>query len=65
MAGAAGFTGDFTGRSLRVGGATAALAAGWSSEQIKSVGRWASDAVALYFRTEPLARMGASRAMGF
>jgi integrase len=60
-----GASGDFTGRSLRVGGATAALTAGWSSEQIKSVGGWSSDAVALYFRTEPLARMGASRAMGF
>jgi integrase len=57
--------GDFTGRSLRVGGASAALAAGWTQEQIQSVGGWKSDVVTRYFRTEPLARDGASKALGF
>jgi integrase len=65
MASSSNVSGDFSGRSLRVGGASAALAAGWSQEQIQSVGGWKSDVVARYYRTKPLARRGASKALGF
>lgn len=50
--------------SLRIGGATAAMAGGMSKERIMAIGGWASGAVGRYIRSlEPLA-LSASRRMG-
>ena len=40
----------FGAHSLRIGGATAALAAGVSPAQIRLLGRWSSDVAELYMR---------------
>lgn len=60
----ASLTGRFTGHSLRIGGATAALKGGLSIDQIRSVGDWKSDAVLLYLRSVAVAELGASKCMG-
>lgn len=54
-----------SGHSLRIGGATAALAAGMSMANIKALGEWSSDAVLRYLRSVAAAQMGASEQMGF
>lgn len=60
----AGLKGWFSSHSLRIGGATAAMAGGMTKEQIKAIGGWTSDAVDRYLRAvEPL-QQGASRLMG-
>ncbi|CAG8658298.1 36850_t:CDS:2, partial [Racocetra persica] len=46
-----GLNGRFTAHSLRIGGATAAMAAGISLTQIRAIGGWDSKAVMLYLRT--------------
>lgn len=64
VAAAAGLRGCYSSHSLRIGGATAAMAAGMTKEQVKAIGGWTSDAVDRYLRAvEPLQK-GASRLMG-
>ena len=46
----AGIDGSFTGHSLRIGGASAALAGGFSADEVKAIGAWKSDAVVRYLR---------------
>ena len=46
----AGLVGHFSGHSLRIGGATAAVHGGASMAQVKAVGGWSSDAVRRYVR---------------
>jgi integrase len=60
----AGLDGRFSGHSLRIGGATAAMAAGASMAQIKAVGGWASEAVRRYLRPASVAFGGLSVSMG-
>lgn len=60
-----GVEGWVTGHSLRIGGATAALAAGLTLEQIKAIGHWESEAVMRYFRAVSAASAKASMKMGF
>ena len=48
MAAAAGFVGTFSGHSLRIGGASAAMEAGLTADQVKAVGGWKSEAVRQY-----------------
>ena len=43
----------FSGHSLRRGAAVSAVAAGIPRGEIKALGRWRSDAVDLYFKSEP------------
>ena len=43
----------FGAHSLRIGGATAALAAGMSPAQIRAAGRWGSDVYQIYTRLSP------------
>ena len=47
----------FTAHSLRVGGATAAMAAGIAPETIKMLGRWDSGAYKVYCRMSRQAAM--------
>lgn len=61
----AGFTGRFTGYSLRIGGATAAVAAGMTMAQIRSVGDWESKAVLHYLRAVGAAHARMTERMGF
>lgn len=61
----AGLRGRFSGHSMRIGGATAALRAGLSLEHIRAVGDWTSDAVLRYLRASAVAEIGASKRMGF
>ena len=60
----AGLKGQFSGHSLRIGGATAALAGGATLEQIRAVGDWTSDAVWLYLRAIGAAQAGVQKMMG-
>lgn len=60
----AGVDGRFTGHSLRIGGATAALQGGATVEQIRAVGDWSSDAVWLYLWGVGAAAAGVRKAMG-
>ena len=63
MAREAGLNGKFSGHSLRIGGASAALEGGLSVDEIKTAGAWKSDAVNLYLIPKSLsARVG--KAMG-
>ena len=43
----------FSGHSLRRGAAVSAVAAGIPRDEIKAMGRWRSDAVDLYFQSQP------------
>ncbi len=45
-----GFAGKFSGHSMRIGGATAAVSAGASMATVKAVGGWSSNAVRRYIR---------------
>jgi integrase len=56
--------GRYTGHSLRIGGATAALKGGLSIDQIRSIGDWTSDAVLFYLRANAVAEIKGSRRMG-
>jgi integrase len=56
--------GKFSGHSLRIGGATAALQGGMTMEQIRAIGEWHSKAVLFYLRSIAAARTGASKKMG-
>jgi integrase len=60
----AGLKGRYSGHSLRIGGATAALKGGMTMEQIRSVGEWESKAVLLYLRSVAAANNSASIKMG-
>ena len=63
MAKAVNMPGNFTGYSLRIGGATAAQQAGLSMAQIQAVGGWLSPAVQHYLRASGAARDRASALM--
>lgn len=54
----AGLQGHYSAHSLRIGGASAALAAGASLAQIQAVGGWSSDAVRRYLRPSFAASTG-------
>lgn len=69
MATFAGLSGEeashFSAYSLRIGGATAMMVAGCTTEQIRANGGWKSDAVMQYLRVRQLAAQGLSSQMGF
>jgi len=50
--------------SLRIGGATAALAAGLSPAQIRAAGRWGSDVYQIYTRLSPQAALRLAPVIG-
>ena len=54
----------FGAHSLRIGGATAALAAGLSPAQIRAAGRWGSDVYQIYTRMSPQAAFNLAPAIG-
>jgi hypothetical protein len=62
----AGLVGRYSGHSLRIGGATAALQGRimMSMEQIRSIGNWESRAVLFYPRSVTAANSNASIKMG-
>ena len=60
----AGFTTKVSSHSLRIGGATAAMMAGISREQIMSIGGWSSSAVDRYLRAVEITRLHVSDRMG-
>ena len=53
----------FGAHSLRIGGATAALAAGVSPQVIRMLGRWSSDVYLIYCRMSLQAALGVSEAL--
>ena len=57
--------GKYSGHSLRIGGATAAMQAGLTLEQIQTIGGWKSPAVHLYLRLIGTMQLGTSEKMGF
>ena len=61
----AGVKGRFSGHSLRIGGASAALAGGLSVDQVKAVGGWKSDTVKQYLAPVLLSSTSVSQLMGF
>ena len=58
---ASGAQGDFTAHSLRIGAATTAAAAGFTSREIQVLGRWTSDAYKLYIRASRRVLTSAAR----
>lgn len=60
-----GCVGRFTSHSLRIGGASAAVAGGMSLAEVAAIGGWVSGAMELYLRSMESARSGASSKMGF
>ncbi|CAG8519447.1 6267_t:CDS:1 [Cetraspora pellucida] len=60
-----GAQGRFTTYSIRIGGATAAMKAGLSLTQIRTIGGWDSKAVMLYLRSVGTTELKISRRMGF
>ena len=54
----------FGAHSLRIGGATAALAANMSPAAIRAAGRWSSDVYVLYTRASRLAALSVSSVIG-
>ncbi len=60
----AGLVGRYSGHSLRIGGATAALQGGMTMEQIRSIGDWESKAILFYLRSIAAANNKASTKMG-
>lgn len=64
MAEIAGEKGKFSGHSLRIGGATAAMSGGMSLAMIRSIGGWESPAVLTYLRSIGAASAKASWIMG-
>ena len=54
-----------TGHSLRIGGCTAACAAGVPMSVIRSIGGWHSDAMELYIRGAAAPALRVSEKMGF
>ena len=54
----------FGAHSLRIGGATAALAAGLSPAQIRAAGRWGSDVYQIYTRLSPQAALRLAPVIG-
>jgi hypothetical protein len=56
--------GRFGAHSLRIGGATAALAAGMSAAAIRAAGRWSSDVYQLYCRLSKQSAAGVATAIG-
>lgn len=61
----AGLKGRYTGHSLRIGGATAAVQAGMTMAMIRSIGDWESKAVLFYLRAVGAAQAAATTRMGF
>lgn len=64
MAKVARIEGKFSGHSLRIGGATAAMKGGMSLALIMAIGGWESPAVMTYLRAVGAAQAKASRKMG-
>lgn len=64
MAEVARLEGKFSGHSLRIGGATAAMSGGMSLAMIRSIGGWESPAVLTYLRSIGAASARASWTMG-
>lgn len=64
VARAVGFEEKVSGHSLRIGGATALLSAGVSSENIQALGGWSSSAFQRYARTTELAASRIASRMG-
>ena len=56
--------GDFSGHSFRAGSATTAAAMGFDHWEIKSLGRWTSEAYGLYIRNPELTASFAKRLSG-
>ena len=54
----------FGAHSLRIGGATAALATGLSPAQIRAAGRWGSDVYQIYTRLSPQAALRQAPTIG-
>jgi ABC-type Co2+ transport system permease subunit len=54
----------FGAHSLRIGGATAALAAGLSPAAIRAAGRWSSDVYAIYCRLSRQSAAGVATLVG-
>jgi len=65
MVEAAGLDAQVSSHSLRIGGATAAMMAGITREQIMTIGGWSSSAVDRYLRAAEVTRLGVSVKMGF
>ena len=61
----AGLEGRYSGHSLRIGGATAAMEGGATMAQLRSYGDWVSDAILRYIRAVGAANAGFSSKMGF
>ena len=55
----------YSGHSIRIGGAVAALAGGMSEPQIRAIGDWSGNALLLYLRAVGSAIARASRSMGY
>ena len=55
----------YSGHSLRIGGATLAMKARATMEQIRSIGGWSSDAIYRYLRQLDSVSAGLSNSMGF
>jgi integrase/recombinase XerD len=60
----AGIEGNFSGHSLRIGGASAALAAGFTVDEVMALGAWKSDAVKQYLMPLVTRRRNVSRSFG-
>ncbi|CAG8560831.1 7007_t:CDS:2, partial [Scutellospora calospora] len=63
MAEHAHLTGCYTAHSIRIGGATTAMEAGFSLTQIRAIGGWDSKAVMLYLRSIGTAQLEISKKM--
>lgn len=61
----AGLRGRFSGHSVRIGGATAAMEGSMTLAQIRAIGDWESKTVLLYLRLVESSQLGASIKMGF
>lgn len=65
MAKYAGLEGNYSGHSLRIGGATLMLRSGFTMAQIRAIGGWESKAVQHYLTAIALSDQGISTKMGF
>ena len=60
-----GIDGKFSSHSLRIGGASEAAFAGFSTAAIQAIGDWSSDAIDRYFRSEFVGNRNVSSQIGF
>ncbi|MGH2613186.1 MAG: tyrosine-type recombinase/integrase, partial [Rhabdochlamydiaceae bacterium] len=61
----AGLDGNYSGHSLRIGGATLMMASGHSMAQIRAIGGWESKAMGRYLQALGLVDAGLTKKMGF